>query len=394
MFMPARHRSPGDAAPYRTQGGKGPMRLGYSYRRPDGTAARKYFQSSARRDTDARREIAAALEAFKAELARGAHAHSGRQGFLDYLDDWLRSLAVTQRRPNTRSAYAALVARMHGRIENIPLCELRPSHLDALYARLLKDGYAPRTVGQARAALSGALRQAETLGYIDRSPAGRTTPITIPDREHQILTAAEARRLLTTAEARGDPYLALWWALLTTGARIGEVLGLRWADISNTTITFVGQWGKTTGQPWRWEPTLKSRRSARSVPLFPATSRQLARHHGRQRQGRALMGWPETSTVFVGHNSGDAPIVAVSVRRALARALAAAGIGSARVHDLRHSAATRMLNEGVPLVVVSELLGHASIGITSAIYADVEKPLLIDAITRLGEAIRPDSAAG
>ena len=61
---------------------------------------------------------------------------------------------------------------------------------------------------------------------------------------------------------------------------------------------------------------------------------------------------------------------------------------SRRTHDLRHSAATLLLEQGVELLVIRELLGHAHIGVTSTVYAHVRLRLQRDAIDLLGNALR------
>ncbi|MCP3765367.1 tyrosine-type recombinase/integrase [Streptomyces sp. MAR25Y5] len=65
-----------------------------------------------------------------------------------------------------------------------------------------------------------------------------------------------------------------------------------------------------------------------------------------------------------------------------------AGLRRIRFHDLRHSTATLLLEQGVELVVIKELLGHAHIGVTATVYAHVRLRLQRDAIDLLGHALR------
>ncbi|WP_330158063.1 tyrosine-type recombinase/integrase [Nocardiopsis tropica] len=60
-----------------------------------------------------------------------------------------------------------------------------------------------------------------------------------------------------------------------------------------------------------------------------------------------------------------------------------------RFHDLRHSTATLLLEQGIDLVVIKELLGHAHIGVTAGVYAHVRLRLQRQAIDTLGNALRP-----
>jgi integrase len=75
------------------------------------------------------------------------------------------------------------------------------------------------------------------------------------------------------------------------------------------------------------------------------------------------------------------------VSAAFQRARDTAGLPRVRFHDLRHSAATLMLAEGVPLTVISEWLGHAGIAITAAHYAAVVPELRRDAADAMDRAI-------
>jgi hypothetical protein len=66
-----------------------------------------------------------------------------------------------------------------------------------------------------------------------------------------------------------------------------------------------------------------------------------------------------------------------------------AELGRIRIHDLRHSTATLLLEQGVDLVVIEELLGHAHIGVTASVYAHVRLRLQRQAIETLGDALGP-----
>ncbi|MFF8196489.1 tyrosine-type recombinase/integrase [Streptomyces bobili] len=69
-----------------------------------------------------------------------------------------------------------------------------------------------------------------------------------------------------------------------------------------------------------------------------------------------------------------------------------AGLRAIRFHDLRHSTATLLLEQGVDLVVIKELLGHAHIGVTASVYAHVRLRLQRQAIDTLGNALGPTDA--
>ena len=108
----------------------------------------------------------------------------------------------------------------------------------------------------------------------------------------------------------------------------------------------------------------KTRLSRRAVALSPETVRMLGTHRKAQLEARLLAGsaWHELDLVFT--SALGTPLEPGTIRRTWRRVLAVAGVGHVRWHDPRHAHATLMLASGVHPKVVSERLGHASVGIT------------------------------
>ncbi|WP_399134705.1 tyrosine-type recombinase/integrase [Streptomyces sp. Li-HN-5-11] len=126
--------------------------------------------------------------------------------------------------------------------------------------------------------------------------------------------------------------------------------------------------------------------SGRSTPTERDT-RSLELHRNRELQEReaAGTGWKDSGYVFTRPN--DAPIEGSTLTRHFNTLLRRAGLRRIRFHDLRHSTATLLLEQGVELVVIKELLGHAHIGVTATVYAHVRLRLQRDAIDLLGRAL-------
>ncbi|MFF5253844.1 tyrosine-type recombinase/integrase [Streptomyces leeuwenhoekii] len=81
------------------------------------------------------------------------------------------------------------------------------------------------------------------------------------------------------------------------------------------------------------------------------------------------------------------PIDPTNLTRTFTTILRRVGLRRIRFHDLRHSTATLLLEQGVELIVIKELLGHAHIGVTATVYAHVRLRLQRDAIDSLGRAL-------
>jgi integrase len=110
-------------------------------------------------------------------------------------------------------------------------------------------------------------------------------------------------------------------------------------------------------------------------------------HRARQVDERLRAGslWTDLGLVFTNEFGGY--LSPTTLSNALDRILRQAGLPDIRFHDLRHSAATLMLSHGVHPKVVSEMLGHASVGITLDLYSHVTPTLQREAAEKIGKAL-------
>ncbi|MFL6111828.1 MAG: tyrosine-type recombinase/integrase [Catenulispora sp.] len=117
-------------------------------------------------------------------------------------------------------------------------------------------------------------------------------------------------------------------------------------------------------------------------------------HRERQDAERTAAGerWTEHGLVFT--KQDGTPFEGSTLTRPFAKLCDRAGIRRIRFHDLRHSCATLLLEQGVELVTINELVGHAQIHITADVYAHVRPRLQCDAIEAMGDALRDDEDRG
>ena len=159
---------------------------------------------------------------------------------------------------------------------------------------------------------------------------------------------------------------------LTTGMRQGELLGLRWSDIDleGRTIHIRGSMQATRSGLRIAEP--KTASSRRQVMLSSQPVEALRRHRKAQAAERLRLGagWEDNDLVFA--NEVGRPIAAGNLfRGSFEPLLKRAGLPRMRFHDLRHSAATLLLGEGVHPKIVAEMLGHTRISTTLDLYSHV-----------------------
>jgi integrase len=258
-------------------------------------------------------------------------------------------------------------------IGKIRLNKLTPAHVQAMLVRLEEAGLSPKSRTLARSVLARALRWAEQTNIVGRNVARLVDGPKVPRKPSDAFTADEAKAVL--AKAKGDRLEALAVVALRLGLRRGEALGLRWDDIDFEQGELTVTKGKRTAP-------------SRTIPLVAGTSQALAQHRRRQVAEQLEAGplWHDTGYVFTTHRGGP-----IHPRNALGwwhQLTEAAGIGRRRFHATRHTTAVLLLDQGVPLEVVSAVFGHANLSITSDVYARVTQDAKRRALAKLDEGER------
>lgn len=176
---------------------------------------------------------------------------------------------------------------------------------------------------------------------------------------------------------RGDRLEALYVLAVATGLRQGELLALRWCDIDlpARTLTVQRNLVQLNGRLEITEP--KTAASRRRVDL-PCVAVAALEAHRRRRPAAPH------PTAFVFADAKGGPIRKQNlVRRSFRPLLGRAGLPRIRFHDLRHTAATLLLAEGVHPKIVAERLGHSSVTITLDTYSHVLKGMQREAASKL-----------
>jgi len=171
-----------------------------------------------------------------------------------------------------------------------------------------------------------------------------------------------------------------------TGLRRGEALALKWHDVDRRErlVRVRGTLARIDGQLRVLEP--KSAKSRRTIPLSDPAAAVLARLRERTEVERpqAAQLWVDSGHIFVA-DIGE-PSDPRNALRALTVAARRAGLDGVGLHTLRHSAASVMLSERVPLNVVSQILGHSGISITADVYGHIAPDVSRSALDILGAA--------
>lgn len=337
---------------------------------------RKWFYGATRREVQ--EKVTRALQAKQ----DGMLVVGPGQTVEKYLRYWLEDIVRHSVRPRTSEAYDLNVRRVLPHVGKLRLNTLTPAHIQKMYTDLLDSGLSRRSVEQLHCVVHRALRQAVQLGLTGRNAADAVSVPRPKRHEMQTLRADQVQQLF--ASTNDDRLHGLWVLLVTTGLRIGEATGLLWEDVDLTTgrltVQRAMQRQKGAGLVLV-EP--KTERSRRTVLLPQATIVALREHWHKQAVERLATGpaWEDHRLVFCAHSG--APLSASSAIKTFHRVLAKAGLPQVRIHDLRHTAATLLLGQGVHPKVVQELLGHSTITLTLDTYSHVTPTMQAQAATQM-----------
>ncbi|MHB8827133.1 MAG: site-specific integrase [Acidimicrobiales bacterium] len=250
--------------------------------------------------------------------------------------------------------------------------ELTVAEVDRLLAAKIASGLSPSTVHRIRAVLSQCLDQGIRWGVTPRNVARLSRSPKLIRPEGRTLSPEQARGLL--ASLRGHRNEALYTLMLSTGMRRGEALGLKWGDVDlEGGVVRIRRSLKREGGHIVTADT-KTLKSRRAVNLPEPVVELLARHRDQQEKQRVDLGaaWVETEFVFT--SSIGTPIDPRNLYRDFQKVCESAGLSYWHPHELRHSAASLMLANGVKLQVVSQVLGHSSIRMTADVYGHILDP--------------------
>jgi len=341
--------------------------------------------------TATRREAEREEARLRHEAATGVDLEPTKITLADYLQRWLEAVRANLA-PATYQRYDGLLKhQVIPHIGGLMLTKLRPLQVQQLYARLQvqgradgRGGISARTLLHVHRVLSEALRQAVRWQIVARNVCESVESPHAPRVEMRALSPDEARQLLEVAQAEdgilGDAVIIA----VHTGLRLGELLGLRWADVDteqgritiHRTVQYLPGEGTIQREP-------KTARGNRTVPIGATAVSTLGRLRRRQLEARLAVGTAYEDSGLAFTDPRGRPIPPYRLSQRFAGLLRRADLPRMRFHDLRHTHATLMLARGVHPKVVSERLGHASIAITLDTYSHVLPTLQEDAARAL-----------
>jgi integrase len=290
-----------------------------------------------------------------------------------WLDFWTDNVLPGSVEPSTERQYRETVRDwIKPYVEDVSLARLGPEHVTTMLRALADRGLSSGSQRLARTILRRSLTIAMRWGKVTTNAAALTDPPKRTDSKiDDALDADQAAAVLDAA--KGDRLEALAVLVLATGLRQAPCLDLRWShiDLDAGTVSIVKD---------------KTEAGVRTIALPSFAVDALRQHRAQQREERmASRCWDDEGLVFT--TTVGTRIHRRNLLRWWHELTIRAGVGRRRFHASRHTAATLMLNNGVPLEVVSKTLGHAGYAITADVYAKVQPELQRTAATAMDRVL-------
>jgi integrase len=223
---------------------------------------------------------------------------------------------------------------------------------------------------------------------IGRNPTDAVTPPRYQPDEMKFYDDTLVGQMLLAA--RGDRHEALYYLAVVTGLRQSELLALRWTDLDWVQKTLkIQRQLKRNDHDHGYFTAPKTKSGKRSIDLGAETINKLRSHYQRQRLERlaAGNGWEENDLIFP--TTIGTPLEHSNLLKTFKRFIQEAGLPEITFHALRHTAASLMLNHGIPAIVVARRLGHSKVSITQDTYGHLMPEIQSGAADLKDELVTP-----
>ena len=298
--------------------------------------------------------------------------------FADYLLEWLE-IAKGRLAVATYSSYAAMIKKPVGpyfRQRNLTLRELEARHLQMFYSEMLRK-VKPNTVIHYHAIIHSALKYAVKTDMLVQNVADKVDRPKKNSFQPVFLSAEEMQKMFEAL--RGTKLELPVLVAAFYGFRRGEVLGLKWdaIDFERGTISVIRTVTTITVEGKQMEieqQSAKTKSSLRTLPLIGSFREYFLQVKEAQELNKQVCGncYNHEYDGFVFVDELGERMRANYLTSAFPKFLEDHGLRRMRFHDLRHSCASLLLANGVPLKHIQEWLGHSDFTTTANIYAHLD----------------------
>ncbi|WP_232364806.1 tyrosine-type recombinase/integrase [Desulfosalsimonas propionicica] len=296
--------------------------------------------------------------------------------FKEVAKDW-----VEYKKPNLRqstwSTYDGITRNHFDAFNDLKISRITTAMIEKFIRDRLGAGMNILTLRKILLPLGQIMAYAVRHGYISYNPVRDAERPRGQGNEQEkkirVLTPAEIQKLLDAVT--DQKYKTLFQLAIMSGARQGELLGLKWSDVDWTNNQIHIQ-RTFNNQLWY---DVKTRTSNRRVDLGPQTMADLKRWKLACKPGKLNLIFPNQAGGAINHNN--------MIYRYFSPALKKAGIGKIRFHDLRHTKVSLMIEQGENIKYIQSQMGHSSPTVTLNVYAHLMKPVNQESARRFEKVI-------
>lgn len=347
-----------------------------------GNPIRERKTVKAKNPTEAKKK----LTLFEAEILNGHYLKiEEKMTFNIFYEEWLEKYANDNNNltPDTKQNYVNILKkRILPKYGHMKLVDIKTIHIVNFMNDLKKDGrrldgkegtLSPSSIANCYRAFNNVLSRATEWQLIKENPAAPIKPPTIKVKKSDVYSKEELSQIYSLLDDYPFHWRVLVMLAISTGAREGEIAALEWKhiDFEKRTVLIEQSLTEVVGEGVRVKTTKNER--FRIVSLPDPLLKMLKKLKLQRTHEKLLIGdrreWPNHFFIFA--NEFGKPIRPDSISQWWRRFIDKNKVKKIRFHDLRHTSATLLINEGVHAKVISERLGHADISTTMNIYGHV-----------------------
>jgi len=342
-------------------------------------------------EKSARKKAEAFAATFEKECREGL-ASDSRQTVAQYCEYCIDLKEQRGLKTTTLTLYRSLSERfIVPEIGHIKIRELKPQHLNDLYTALAQEGrnknggkLSGKTILEVHRLLHTVLDQAVKECIIPFNTADRVEPPKAKKSDPVYYQPEEVEAILEALNEEPGQWRMLVLLLLVSGCRRGEVLGLKWENVSFAynrihicrNILYTKERGV-------YEDTPKTENSTRYISIPADIMAELRHHRAWQASERLRLGTYYEIQGFVFAQDNGKPLHPCSVTSWLRKFSDRHGLPHLNPHGFRHTMASMLIYNGVDPVTVSHRLGHDQVSTTTDIYSH----MISDADSRSADII-------
>lgn len=299
----------------------------------------------------------------------------------EWIPQWMEAYKFGTIKERSYHQIELLVNHFPDDLTQMELNDIKPMHLQR-FINAFSQGASKSYMDKMRVLVHALFADAVENGFCIKDPSTRLKIPQIIEKPRESFTSDEVKKIVNFALDYPQRRIAVAvLVLLFTGIRRGELLGLKWDDVTDSTLTIRRGVYQERGKPMVEDYVAKTSKSLRTVPLVPEIAHQIAT-------------LPHTGQ-FVFGTSGGTVWHPRNFSRDYSRFFANLrnlhpDVRYLSIHCCRHSFATLTLFSGADLRVVQQLLGHTDIK-TTALYTHPDLKIMQKAITGLRDDLFPSA---